>query len=61
MEIPYSSVVFEDFQILYTIKNLEMERNDSIYKTFLDCIMVPRYSSRIDDVCYYIDKKLFIL
>ena len=58
MEIPYSLVVFADYQFLYTIKKFETEHNDSIYKTILDCIMVPRYSTRIADVCYYIDKKV---
>ena len=59
MEIPYSLVIFADYQFLYTIKRFETEHDDSIYKTILDCIMVPRYSSRIADACYYIDKKVF--
>ena len=58
MEIPYSLVIFADYQFLYTIKKFEIEHNDAIYKTILDCIMVPRYSSRISDACYYIDKKV---
>jgi len=58
MEIPYSVVIFADYQFLYTIKKFEIEHNDDIYKTILDCIMVSRYSSRISDVCYYIDKKV---
>ena len=58
MEIPYSVVLFADYQFLFTIKKFEIEHNDSIYKTILDCIMVPRYSSRIADVCYYMDKKV---
>ena len=58
MEIPYSVVIFADYQFLYTIKKFETEHNDDIYKTILDCIMVSRYSSRISDVCYYIDKKV---
>ena len=58
MEIPYSVVIFADYQFIYTIKKFEIEHNDEIYKTILDCIMVPRYSSRIADACYYIDKKV---
>lgn len=52
MEIPYSLLVF------YTIKKFETKQNDSIYKTILDCFMVPRYSNRIADASYYIDKKV---
>jgi len=58
MEIPYSIVIFADYQFTYTIKKFEKEHNDEIYKTILDCIMVPRYSSRIADACFYIDKKV---
>ena len=43
---------------MYIIKKLKTKHNDSIYKAILDRIMVPRYSSRIADVCYYIDKKV---
>ena len=56
MKIPYSVVIFADYQFIYTIKKFEMEYNDTIYKMILDCIMVPRYSSRIANACYYIDK-----
>ena len=58
MEIPYSVVIFADYQFLYTIKKFEKEHTDEIYKIILDCIMIPRYSSRIADACYYIDKKV---
>ena len=58
MEIPYSIVIFADYQFIYTIKKFEEEHNDEIYKRVLDCIMVPRYSTRIADVCYYINLKI---
>ena len=58
MEIPYSVVIFADYQYLFTIKKFEIEHNDNIYKMILDSIMVPRYSSRIADVCYYINKQV---
>ena len=58
MEIPYSVVIFADYQFIYTIKKFEEEHNDEIYKRILDCIMVPRYSTRIADACYYINKRV---
>lgn len=58
MEIPYSVVIFADYQFLFTIKEFEKQHKDEIYKIILDCIMVPRYSTRISDACIFIDKKV---
>ena len=58
LEIPYSIIIFADYQYIFTIKKFETEHSDEIYKRVLDCIMVQRYSTRIADVCYYINKKV---
>ena len=59
LEIPYSIVLFADFKFIYTIKTFDSPHNDEIYKLIFDCLMIPRYSSRIADVCYYINNNVF--
>ena len=58
LEIPYSIVIFADYKFIYTIKEFETPHNDEIYKLVIDCLMIPRYSTRIADLCYYINKKV---
>ena len=58
LEIPYSIVLFADYKFIYTIKSFEKPHYDEIYKLVLDCIMIPRFNSRIADVCDYINKKV---
>ena len=58
LEIPYSIVLFADYQFIYTIKKFDTPHTEEIYKLVLDCIMIPRYSTRILDACFYINKKI---
>lgn len=58
LEIPYSIVLFADYKFIFTIKDFNTPHDNQIYKLVLDCIMIQRYSTRISEACYYINKKL---
>ena len=58
IEIPYSIVVFCDYGVQFIIKDFEEPHQEEISQLIFDSIMVPRCSTRIADVCYFISQKV---
>jgi hypothetical protein len=57
LEIPFSIVIFEDYQFQYIIKKFEEEYSEYIIQRIFDCIIIERFRTRIADVCYFINEK----
>ena len=54
LEIPYSVVVFADFQFQYIIKKYNEPHSDKIIQRIGDAVLVKRFFTRIADVCWFI-------
>jgi hypothetical protein len=59
LEIPYSVVVFADFNFQYIIKTFEEPHSPHTLQRIIDSVMVDRFAPKIADVCYFIKLKLF--
>ena len=58
IEIPYSIVVFCDYNVQFIIKDFNEDHDERIGQLIFDAIMVPRNYSRIADACYFISEKV---
>ena len=58
LEIPYSVVLFADYQFQYIIKSFEESHSEYISQRIFDCIMVERYKTRLSDAWYFIKEKV---
>ena len=58
IEIPYSIVVFCDYGVQFVIKDFEEPHHEDISQLIFDAIMVPRFSTRIANACYFISQKV---
>ena len=58
IEVPYSIVVFCDYDVQFIIKDFNEPHQDDIGQLIFDAIMTPRFFTRISDACYFISKKV---
>ena len=58
IEIPYSIVVFCDYNVQFVIKDFDEPHDAEISQLIFDAIMVPRNFTRIADACYFISEKV---
>ena len=58
LEIPFSIIIFSDYQFQYIIKDFNENFSLSIMQRMYDCIIVDRFFTRIFDACYFIDNKI---
>ena len=58
IEIPYSIVIFSDYGVQFIIKEFEEPHSEEISQLIFDSIMASRFSTRIADACYFINKKV---
>ena len=58
IDIPYSIVVFCDYEVQFIIKDFDEPHQENISQLIFDAITVPRTLTRIADACYFINQKV---
>jgi hypothetical protein len=58
LEVPYSVVVFADYDFQFAVKTFDDPHSPTVMQRVLDAIMVDRLSPLIADACYYVKNVL---